>query len=68
MKHPNCTIDIGPLKNGGPGKHVVYTRVELAIPDRITNSGVREIYKTPDWNTRKGSDQHLQFKSLGMGV
>ena len=63
MKHPNHTIDIGPLTKGGAGKHRKTERFDLAVPTRITNSGSRLPYVPPTWPMRAGADDFLNCRS-----
>jgi hypothetical protein len=63
-KKSHCHI--GPLSKGGPGKHKTHARIELDVPDRITNSSSRETYVGTQWQVRQGGDQHQQYKSRGV--
>ncbi len=58
------TIDIGPLRAGGAGRHHYPQRIELDQPQRVTNSSQRDPYTPPTWNVRAGASDHLQHRSL----
>jgi len=58
-------LNIGPLSPSGPGSHFFAPRVQLDVPQRITNSSSRAPYVPPTWNVREGADDHKQFKRRG---
>lgn len=49
----------------GRSAHPGPPRINLDIPDRITNANQREVYRTPQWQIRDGADQFLRHKSRG---
>lgn len=57
MSRPKKSVSIGPLSNkSSASKHYVPERIVFDIPERITNSGVKEPFTGVQWQTRPGSD------------
>lgn len=47
------------------GQHLIQSRVDFALPQRITNASQRETYKpAPEWQRNDG---HKHIKSRGIG-